>query len=313
MIKRAFDSTAVKSIFNLTNLLFITVLWAAFMESNFKLQPPWAYVVILILFEAIFNFKIIKKSKPLKNLLDLYSIIFAFFLLWDLGSKQFHVLHYTLLPPPQNVFYIFTQDYSVMINGFFQSMCLILVGVVSGMLLGIITGLFVGWYPRLREAVTPVINVIASIPALVYAPYLVVVMPTFKIASVTIIFMGIYPPTTMNMISNVQGVDKKLIDTARSLNLNNRGILLKALLPACAIPLLGSLRIRIATAFMILIMAETIGATAGLGYYVKRWAAWADYPKVFAGVILIGVVVVGINGLIHLFETKAIKWIEPHQ
>jgi NitT/TauT family transport system permease protein len=288
-------------------------LWSAFLTSNFKLQSPWAYIVILVLFEIIFIAKVIRKSKPLKNLVDLYSIVFAFFLIWDLGSKQFHVLHYTLLPPPQNVFYIFTQDYRVMIDGFFQSMFLIFVGVGSGMLLGVVTGLFVGWFPRLREAVSPVINVVAAIPALVYAPYLVVVMPTFKIASITIIFMGIFPPTTMNMVSNVQGIDKRLIDTARSLNLSNRGILLKALLPACAIPLLGSLRIRIATAFMILIMAETIGSTAGLGYYVKRWAAWADYPKVFAGVILIGVVVVGINGLIRLFERKSMKWIETNQ
>ncbi|WP_187150780.1 ABC transporter permease, partial [Treponema endosymbiont of Eucomonympha sp.] len=86
--------------------------------------------------------------------------------------------------------------------------------------------------------------------------------------------------------------------------------LVKVLLPDCAIPIIGSLRIRIATAFMILVMAETIGANSGLGYYVKRWSAWADYPKVFAGIILIAVVVTGINALIGLFEKKVLKWVE---
>ncbi|MDR2797231.1 MAG: ABC transporter permease subunit [Treponema sp.] len=300
----------IPKIINLSNILFIAATASAFLPADFHLDPPWAYLVILLWFEILFIINVARTWKKAIHVIDLYSIIFGFFLLWDLGSKVFKVLHFTLFPPPQNVFYIFTQDYPQMILGFFHSMFLILVSVGIGMGLGVILGLFVGWYHRPREALSPVINVIASVPALVYAPYIVAVSPTFKMASIIVIFMGVFFPTMMNMASNVKNVDQKLIDSAKSLNLSDFAMLIKVLLPDCAIPIIGSLRIRIATAFMILVMAETIGATSGLGYYVKRWAAWADYPKVFAGIILIAVVVTGINSLIGIFEKSVLKWVE---
>jgi NitT/TauT family transport system permease protein len=300
-------------VFNLVNLLFAVVIAAAFIPADFPLNAPWAYITVLVFFEIMFIVAVIRKKKKFINQVDLYSIIFCFFLLWDLGSKVFKVLHYTLFPPPENVFYIFTQDYPQMITGFFHSMYLILASVGIGMGLGVILGLFIGWYQRLREAFSPVITVIASVPALVYAPYIVAIAPTFQSASIIVIFMGVFFPTVMNMSTNVKNVDQKLIYSAKSLNLSDFAMLIKVLLPECAIPIVGSLRIRIATAFMILVMAETIGANSGLGYYVKRWAAWADYPKVFAGIILIAVVVTAINALIGLFEKKALKWVEQHE
>ncbi|MDR0760565.1 MAG: ABC transporter permease subunit [Treponema sp.] len=296
-------------IFNLANLLFIVTAASAFIPADFQLNPPWSYLTVLAFFEISFMVKAWRGKKKIINLVDLYCVIFSFFLLWDLGSKVFKTLHYTLFPPPENVFYVFTQDYPQMLSGFFHSMYLIITSVGIGMGLGVILGLFIGWYQRLREAFSPVITVIASVPALVYAPYIVAISPTFQSASIIVIFMGVFFPTVMNMSTNVKNVDQKLIDSAMSLNLSSFAMLIRVLLPECAIPIIGSLRIRIATAFMILVMAETIGANSGLGYYVKRWAAWADYPKVFAGVILIAVVVTGINALIGLFERKALKWI----
>ena len=59
---------------------------------------------------------------------------------------------------------------------------------------------------------------------------------------------------------------------------------------------------------MILTMAETIGSNTGLGYYVRKWSSFADYERVFAGIILIAVVVTAINSLIKIFEGHTMKW-----
>jgi NitT/TauT family transport system permease protein len=301
----------IKRVINLPNLLFIAAIVVSFVPAYFQLNSPAAYIVVLFLFEVRFVYKIIKNYN--KKDLDLYAIIFSFFILWDLSSKVFHVIHYTILPPPENVFYIYTQDYTKMFNGFLHSMYLIIMGVGTGMGFGVLLGLLIGWYKRLRESISPIIGVVAAVPALVYAPYVVAVSPSFQTASIVVIFLGIFWPTLINMISNVANVDKKLIDSAKSLNLSTRSMLFKVLLPDCAIPILTSLRIRIATAFMILTMAETIGSSVGLGYYVKKWSDFANYTKVFAGIILIAVVVTGINALIALFEKKALKWAASQQ
>ena len=72
---------------------------------------------------------------------------------------------------------------------------------------------------------------------------------------------------------------------------------------------MSGLKIQIAMAVMILTMAETIGSSVGLGYYVKKWSDFAVYDKVFAGIILMAVVITGLNKLIDLYESKALKWI----
>jgi NitT/TauT family transport system permease protein len=297
----------IRKIFNLTNILYIAAVAASFIPAYYELNSPIAYIVVLTAFEISFLIKIIKNDSVKDR--DLYAIIFIFFLVWDLTSKLSHIIHYTILPPPENVFYVLTEDYSKMFEGFLHSMYLIITGVGTGMILGVLLGLLIGWYKRIRECSTPIVNVVAAVPALVYAPYVIAVAPSFQTASIAVIFLGIFWPTLMNMISNVKNVDQKLLDSARSLNLSTRSMLFKVLLPDCAIPILTSLRIRIAMAFMILTMAETIGSSVGLGYYVKKWSDFANYTKVFAGIILIAVVVTGINAVILLFEKKALKWV----
>lgn len=294
-------------VINLPNLLFVASVIVAFMQPDYEMSSPVPYVVVLVLFEAA-HIRATFHHPAGTNPHDMYAIIFAVAIGWDVEAKFIQALHYTIFPPPENVFYIFTTDYDRMFQGFLHSMGLILEGVGLGMLLGISLGLLIGWYKRARNALTPIVNVIAAVPALVYAPYLVAVSPTFHAASVGTIFLGIFFPTLISMIGNVSAVDPKLIDSARSLNLSSFDMIFKVLLPECAIPIITSLRIRIAAAFMILTMAETIGSSVGLGYYVRKWSSFADYNRVFAGIILIAVVVTGINELIKLFEDHALKW-----
>jgi NitT/TauT family transport system permease protein len=59
---------------------------------------------------------------------------------------------------------------------------------------------------------------------------------------------------------------------------------------------------------MVLTAAELIGATSGLGWFVKYYADFADYTRVVAGIILIGVVVTILNKLLSTVEKMLIKW-----
>ena len=235
----------MKKLLKLPNLLYIVAVAISFIQTDYELQNPAAYIVVLTLFEAAFIVGLFKGEDKART--DMFSIIFAIAILWDVEAKFIKSLHYTVFPPPENVFYIFTTDYQKMIEGFFHSMGLIITGVGLGMFFGVFLGLLIGYSDTARKSLSPIINVIAAIPALVYAPYVVAVAPDFKSASVITIFLGIFFPTLMNMIGNVAAVDKKLIDSARSLNLSSFDMLFKVLLPDCAIPIITSLRIRISS------------------------------------------------------------------
>ena len=71
---------------------------------------------------------------------------------------------------------------------------------------------------------------------------------------------------------------------------------------------IGGLRVSLSTSFMILVIAEMMGATSGLGYFIKNYADFANYTNVIAGIILAGVVVTILNGVITLIQKKFVKW-----
>jgi NitT/TauT family transport system permease protein len=66
--------------------------------------------------------------------------------------------------------------------------------------------------------------------------------------------------------------------------------------------------ITITIAFRVLTAAEMLGATAGLGWYVKYYSDFGDYARVVAGIILIGIVVTVLNRFMVMLQDSLIKW-----
>ena len=62
------------------------------------------------------------------------------------------------------------------------------------------------------------------------------------------------------------------------------------------------------SAMLCLTGAEMLGASAGLGYFVKKFSDYADYTRVLAGIIYIAIIVTILNILVELLQKKVIKW-----
>ncbi len=291
---------------NRANLLFVIDLLLVFLlPTEQDIDSPWAFVAVLLLAELLFLFKYQKYKK--KSAVDIASFTFLFLAVWEFVCKQ-GFAHPVLVPPPENVFFVFLTQRELMVQGIFSSLLLLLWGVGLAFFFGILLGLTVGWIPRLREAVLPIADVISPIPPLVYTPYVVAVFPTFRLASIFVIFSAVFWPTFQSMASRVGNMDPKIIQSAKVMNVSTPTMLFHVILPYSIPGVIGSLPGSMRGAFLCLTGAELLGASSGLGYFVKKFSDYADYTKVIAGIVLIGVVVTLINLLIRLLEQHLIKW-----
>ena len=295
----------MKLFINRGNLLFLITLGILLLPSQSSMDAPWAYVAVLILIEAAFLLRYRKHSK--KSLLDIVSVSYAVLGFWDLMSRL-NLTHPVLVPPPENVFYVFVSQRELMIQGIFSSLRLLFLGFSLALLTGVFLGLLVGWIPRLRGAVLPIANVISPIPPLVYTPYVVAVMPTFKAASVLVIFCAVFWPTFQNMVGRVGSIDKKIIQSAQVMNVSTSTMLFRVILTYCKPSILTSLNGTIRAALLCLTGAELLGANSGLGYFVKKFSDYADYTKVIAGIILMGIVVTVLIAAVQWLQKKLVKW-----
>lgn len=191
---------------------------------------------------------------------------------------------------------------------FYSSMKLLFIGIGLAMILGILGGLFVGYVDRLRETILPIARVMSTIPPLVYTPYVVALMPNFYTASIFVIFSAVFWPSFLGMMWRVGNIDKKIIELAKVMNFNTIGMIFKVILPYSMPDVIGRLSTSLTSAMLCLTGAEMLGASAGLGYFVKKYSDYADYTKVIAGIILIGIVTTVLNILVMQLEKKVIQW-----
>ena len=85
-------------------------------------------------------------------------------------------------------------------------------------------------------------------------------------------------------------------------------MLTRILLPGAMPHIVSGGAISLVLAFILLTAAEMIGATSGLGWYVKYFSDFADYPRVVAGIIVIGTVVLALTTLYYRYTGYLLRW-----
>lgn len=264
------------------------------------------FLVAITLIEILYLLSYFKGKKR-KSVSDVTMVVFGLLIVWEVVTKMGWA-HPVLLPSPENVFNVFAEYGTDMLECFISSMKLLLIGIGLAMIIGVLGGLFVGYVKRLRETILPIARVMSTIPPLVYTPYVVAVMPSFYISSIFVIFSAVFWPSFMSMIARVGNIDKKIIDSARVMNFSTLGMIFKIILPYSLPDVIGRLSTSLTSAMLCLTGAEMLGASSGLGYFVKKYSDYADYTKVIAGIILIGIVTTVLNILVIKLEQKVIKW-----
>ncbi|MEL7633228.1 MULTISPECIES: ABC transporter permease [Sporomusa] len=239
---------------------------------------------------------------------DRLALGIAILFLWQLSTAWLKLLDPQLFPQPLQVLNLLVEDRQVFLQSLGSSLKLLFWGYFLAVILAVPLGLIVGWNRRLRLAIEPVTNVLGPIPPIVYIPYAIAILPTFTQSSVFIIFIGAFWPLFMNTIAGVEALEKGIVDSARTIGVGRKSMLINILLPGAMPHIVSGGVISMVLAFILLTAAEMIGATSGLGWYVKYFSDFADYPRVVAGIIVIGAVVLSLMTLYRRFTGYLLRW-----
>lgn len=292
----------------LCHLLLAALIVLLFLPGQKQTHGPAAMLVAVLLIEGLYLLRIFRKREDLQSASDILLIVWSFLLLWELLVTKLNRLHPVLVPAPENVFHVFAEEPLFILKGVRSSLTLFLASLAIGIALGMFAGLVCGWIPRLRKVFHPIANVLAPIPSIVFAPYIISLAPSFRAASAIVLILGIFWPTFLNMIIRVDGIDKGILNTARSMGLTNAQMIFQVLLPYAFAGVISSLKVTLTTGIMMLTFAEMMGSTSGMGYYIVNYNTYGNYTKVVAGIIVVGIVVTVLNKLVNLLQSKLIRW-----
>lgn len=291
--------------------LFLALIILILLPGEKKVQPVYSLLTAVVLMECVYLWKLvpsIRRGQGAAVPSGIISILWGVLILWEGAVTKLDCMHPVLYPAPENVFHVFTAQYQEIAGHVLSTMELLLLSLVIGMTAGVILGAYIGWNRALSEVLYPIVNVLAPIPSIVYAPYIISLMPSFRSASAMVIALGTFFPLFLSMVNRVQSMDQEIIDSARMLNVNNRSMVGKIILPYLVPGVIAGLKVTLTTSFMLLMFAEMMGATKGLGYFIVNYNTYGNYTNVIAGIIVIGVLVSLLNWLVTLLQRYAIRW-----
>lgn len=303
--------TVKKRYIRVTNLLFLILIALQLLPNKIQKDPQTAYVIwfavgvelLVVLVSAV-----IKKPEGLNLFLDIIGFLFGVLILWTLATAKFNWLKESLFPPPGSVFAQFIGDWDKILINIKSSLGIILQGFLLATVVSIPLGLFLGWSVRIGSAATYISKFLSAIPPIVYIPYGIALLPTFRSVSVFVIFLATFWPVLSSTMSGVLNIEQKVIDSARVLNVNPFTMMFSVILPAALPQIFIGLNQGLTVSFILLTSAEMIGARDGLGYYVKNYSDFGDYTRTIVGIFVIGIVVIAISFLFNKLQRFLLRW-----
>ena len=153
---------------------------------------------------------------------------------------------------------------------------------------GVALGLLLGRSRFAENVLLPPLEMLRPIPAVAWIPLAILMFPSSELSMVFITFTGALFPILLNTIHGVEGVDPRLIASARSLGSRRTALFTELILPAAAPSIFTGLALGMGTAWFCLVTAEMIAGQFGIGYYT--WASYTvqNYPEIVVGMLLIG-------------------------
>lgn len=156
------------------------------------------------------------------------------------------------------------------------------VGGGLGLLLGLLTG-SVRWVEALLDST---IQMVRNIPALALIPLVILWFGIDEIAKLFLISVAVFFPLYINTFHGIRNVDKGLIEMGRTYGLSQWGLYRQIILPGALSSILVGLRFSLGLMWVILIVAETISAQAGIGYLTMNAREFLQTDVVLVGILL---------------------------
>lgn len=246
----------------------------------------------------------------------------------DTMRQQKHVLpqgrpaNPIYLPPPHEVakaFYTaFTavpeqKDAPWLHQSLWHSITVIFWGFVISSLVGIPLGILAGTNALVRGLSEPFIEFFRYLPAPAFGALAVAVLGIYDGPKIAIIVIGTLFQQVLIIANTTRKLDPTLVEAARTLGTGGMRMLTRVVLPGIVPDLYRDQRILLGWAWTYLIVAELIGTSSGITFFITQQARYQHFDNVYAAIIIIGIVGYGSDVLLGRLGKKLFPWDRTHK
>lgn len=179
-----------------------------------------AYIVVLvalILIYAISGIRSIfqkdKRKLYAKNAAFRFALGIAL-AIWDIGGTKLQIFAQPFFPGPAQIIEAYLAEGSYIVQNTLYSIRLYLAGFSCGVLLGVGTGILIGWFPKVYYWVFPVLKITGVVPAVAWMPFALTLFPTSFSAAVFLIVICAWFQIAFLTAQGIQSTPKQSYEAA---------------------------------------------------------------------------------------------------
>jgi putative hydroxymethylpyrimidine transport system permease protein len=226
---------------------------------------------------------------------------------WELAVRLAHVPGY-LLPPPSGIAADLGADWPVLGPALAVTLREVLLGFVIAAAAGIGLAVALHLSTVARRAVYPLLIGSQTVPIIVLAPILVIVLGYGIAPKLVIVALICFFPIVVNGIDGLRSVDGDLILMMRTLDASRLAILRRVEFPAALPSVFSGLRIAATFAAIGAVFGEWSGANQGLGYVMLAATPNLLTTRIFAAIVLLTGLALALFCVVSLFERILVPW-----
>ena len=179
---------------------------------------------------------------------------------------------------------------------------------IIGSAAGVVIGFWFARQPMVAAVLDPYVKMINALPRVVLAPIFALwfgLGPASKIAlGITLVFFIVF----FNVYQGIREVSPAILANARMLGISDRALMRHVYWPSALSWMFSSLHTSVGFAVVGAVVGEYLGAAAGLGYLIQQAEGVFDVAGVFAGMFVLAVFVLIIDGVVTLVERRLLVW-----
>jgi sulfonate transport system permease protein len=236
----------------------------------------------------------------------------ALLLLWQVAA-QTNWIDKRLYPAPTSVF---SNGWHLFIHGRLRADIVItlkriLLGFAFGASVGMVLGTIMGASRLVRAAFEPLLNALYVVPKLALLPVFLTIFGLGDAPKIVLVAVTTFFFVWIGAMEAIATVPEGYREAARSLGVSRARMFYDVMLPAALPQLFVALRVAIGVAVLVIVAAEFIVGSTGLGYLIFSSRAIFANDAMYAGIVCVAVAGVILAGIVSWIGKQLTPWTRP--
>lgn len=170
-----------------------------------------------------------------------------------------------------------------------HSIQVIALGFLISSAIGVPLGILAGTYDAMSRLHEPFVEFFRYLPAPAFGALAVAILGIHEAPKIAIIFIGTFFQQVLVVANTTRKLDASLLEAAMTLGAKRLKLLFKVVIPGIVTDLYKDMRILLGWAWTYLIVAELIGASSGITWFITQQARYKNFENVYAAIMMIGI------------------------